>query len=186
MLRQAFLATFLALGSLAISADKASALVLTVRGNQYDVTTFQGSYNNDTSKFNTSPSGVMPWWGDAALADEFMQLLNDDFGYNNPSSVGPYFAYGTEFLPGIPDLGVPDETIGNASMMNSYGVGFRNGFTLGQTYIFAQAQQVQSVPAPLPIFGVAAAFSCAQRFRRSSQKLSKLAKKNNWLMISRI
>lgn len=38
--------------------------------------------------------------------------------------------------------------------------------------------QVQPVPAPLPIFGVAAAFSCAQRFRRNSKKLSMLAKKN--------
>jgi hypothetical protein len=43
------------------AAPPASAVIITVGADKYDITTFTGSYNNDTSMFQTfSNDGVMP------------------------------------------------------------------------------------------------------------------------------
>jgi len=60
---------------------------VTVGGLQYDVTTFTGTYNADTSKFAQPPAaGMMPWWGSSSLASQFSTaggncLLTQKFSY---------------------------------------------------------------------------------------------------------
>jgi hypothetical protein len=50
-----------ALAAISLSPGSAQAFVVTVGGTQYDVTTFTGSYNSDTNKFETAANGgVMP------------------------------------------------------------------------------------------------------------------------------
>ena len=56
----------LAVGALNTSQAKAGGLVtVNVVGQDWDVTTFTGSYNNNKTKFAlpSSPGEVMPWWG---------------------------------------------------------------------------------------------------------------------------
>jgi hypothetical protein len=90
-----------ALAAISLSPGSAQAYVVTVGGVQYDVTTFTGSYDADTSKFATPANGgVMPWWtgnGDKALASEFATKVGFFFGLPNSglavSPSGPAFAY---------------------------------------------------------------------------------------------
>ncbi|MFM9104628.1 MAG: hypothetical protein ACKOPS_26300 [Cyanobium sp.] len=73
-------------------AGGAKAAIFTVGGQQYDVTTFVGSYTSDTSKFNTpSSGGVIPWWGNSGLAEDFAVAVFADFGTPNSSGSGPIF-----------------------------------------------------------------------------------------------
>jgi hypothetical protein len=47
-----------------LGAGQAQAVVVNVNGQNWNVTTFTGSYNDNTSKFNTAANGgIMPWWG---------------------------------------------------------------------------------------------------------------------------
>jgi hypothetical protein len=84
-----------ALAAISLSPGSAQAYVVTVGGVQYDVTTFTGSYNNNTSKFATpANSGVMPWWGNQATATAFATAVGTNLGTPNFSGQeGPYFAY---------------------------------------------------------------------------------------------
>ena len=60
---------------------------VTLGGLQYDVTTFTGTYNADTSKFAQPPAaGMMPWWGSSSRASQFSTaggngLLTQKFSY---------------------------------------------------------------------------------------------------------
>ena len=66
-LAKSTLGVALAMGVL--TAGQAQAFVVTVNSLQYDVTTFNGTYNANTSQFATAANGgVMPWWGSISLA----------------------------------------------------------------------------------------------------------------------
>ena len=55
-----------------LGAGQAQALVVNVNGQNWNVTTFTGSYNANTSKFKTAANGgMMPWWGNLTLANSF-------------------------------------------------------------------------------------------------------------------
>ena len=61
-----------ALAAISLSPGSAQAYVVTVGGVQYDVTTFTGTYNANTSKFALPPApGVMPWWGSLSTVNQF-------------------------------------------------------------------------------------------------------------------
>jgi hypothetical protein len=70
-----------ALAAISLSPDSAQAYVVTVGGVQYDVTTFTGTANNNTSNFATAANGgVMPWWGSSASAQEFATAVGTSLG----------------------------------------------------------------------------------------------------------
>ena len=65
-----------------------------VGGTNYDFTYFTGTYNGNSSRFNTTE---MPWWGPTATnATAFATAVGNHLGFPNDSSTfGPYFAYST-------------------------------------------------------------------------------------------
>jgi hypothetical protein len=72
------------LAAISLSPGSAQAIVVNVGGVQYDVTTFNGSYNDNTSKFALPPApGVMPWWGSQSLAQQFAAALGGNLGLPN-------------------------------------------------------------------------------------------------------
>ena len=144
------------------AAPPASAVIITVGADKYDITTFTGSYNNDTSMFQTfSNDGVMPWWGDSTLAKDFAKQLGDKLGFPVADVYGPFFAYDNSFA------------LFSAFYESFSGNVISEGFGASQTLTFAQATLVppsQQVPGPLPLFGVAAAFGISRRLRHRIRK----------------
>jgi hypothetical protein len=82
-----------ALAGISLSPGSALAYLVTVGGLTYDVTTFTGTYDANTSSFNTAANGgVMPWWGSSTLASQFATAVLGSLGLTNPLDQGPYFA----------------------------------------------------------------------------------------------
>lgn len=140
-------------------------MVLNVNGTNYDVTTFTGSYNDNTTKFATAANGgVMPWWGDTTLAGAFATAASAEqaqFGYpNNSATRGPYFAY--QFPTGLGNVAWRTYTSSNPN--------FQLTSTPSASVTYAQAVLAPPtpVPAPLPILGALASFRAARRLRRLS------------------
>ena len=159
-------AALIALASLstALAFPGASrALPFTVSGQQYDVTTFSGSYNANASLFNTPANGgAMPWWGNAALAEQFSTAVGAAFGYPNDDIISPYFAH--------TDTGV---AMGAATTIND-GFGSFVDFQVSKSTVFHYAvasivpplAPATGTPGPLPILGAASAFGMSRRLRR--------------------
>ena len=162
-----------ALGALSLStgaahaacdpASPANTCRVTVGGLQYDVTTFTGSYNSDTSKFAPPPApGVMPWWGSQASASAFFAAVGGGLGYPNAGVFTPYFAY-SQVGNGVNIL-YADNTL----------VQQQNQTLVGDIAVYAQATlytaPAAAVPGPLPLFGAAAAFGFSRKLRKRIQE----------------
>lgn len=145
-----------------LSALPAAAVTVIVDGNSYDVTVFTGSYNSNTSLFQSLSPGQMPWWGDTTgdTASAFATQVFNQLGSGPTSGYGPVFAYDidaggvvgiTQSLTHLPSQNV--ETIG-----------------LNDSVAYAIATPLgpppNQVPAPLPVFGAMAAFGCSRKLRK--------------------
>ena len=137
---------------------------VTVGGMQYDVTTFTGSYNGNTSKFAQPPApGGMPWWGSSNLANQFAAAVGNGFGVVRPAQgFGPFFAYRLSpvtaevFIPG-PNIVFSGQRVSNTDSSS----------------VWAQATPVSqdvSVPGPLPLFGAGAALGFSRKLRKRIQE----------------
>ena len=141
---------------------------MTVGGLQYDVTTFTGSYNNSTNKFANLPApGAMPWWGNAALADQFFRAVGTSLGLGVNRIYGldaaPAFAYGN-YVGGS----VHAKILFTDYVNFTYGTVGPGDILRTQTLVYAQAT-LYSVPGPLPLFGAAAAFGYSRKLRKRTQ-----------------
>jgi len=154
-----------------LAAGPAHALVVNVAGQNWDVTTFSGSYDENTSKFNTAANGgVMPWWGSDPLAKQFAIAVGGQFGYPNGCVDGA--CYGPAFATLAVDKG-PYRALDGFSHFVSCNlvceIGLLN-FRESQDYRAASVAQATlipiAVPGPLPIFGTAAAFSASRQLRK--------------------
>lgn len=74
--------------AVALDAGHASAVIVNVGGTDYDVSTFEGSYDNNVSRFTTTE---MPWWGNQSLAQTFATEVGTQLGL-------PVFGTGGLFL----------------------------------------------------------------------------------------
>lgn len=82
-----------ALASLSVLSSPASAVVVTVNGNQYDLDVFDGPYLGNESLFSSIAPGEMPWWGNEAMAIDFAsQVFDQLLGGTTPGN-SPLFAY---------------------------------------------------------------------------------------------
>jgi len=166
----------------ALSAGQAQALLVNVGGKLWDVTIFNGTYQDNAGKFALPANGgKMPWWQDPAglTSALFAQAVGNALGYPNltypgsssggngggsPGPVGPFFTYST---PGISGSG--QNLVRSINAAYAYGspasvsVGNPTGFTSNDTLWFAQAEL--AVPGPLPALGAAAAFGFSRKLR---------------------
>ena len=155
-----------------LTTGQAQAIVVTVGGVQYDVTTFTGTYNANTSKFAQTPGGVMPWWGDSSLATQFSNALGYSLGAPNSittlsagspmnMNVGPYFAYNSivdkiTFL--LTDKAATYHP--NPSPL-IFSVDLNSSVTWAQV-----APKTSAVPGPVPAIGAFAAFGFSRKLRK--------------------
>ena len=84
-------------------SQPAQAILVTVNSTQYDVTAFNGNYNDNASKFATPAyGGLMPWYGNQTLTEQFALAVynltptNGGLADNNTLGVGPLFARASE------------------------------------------------------------------------------------------
>ena len=157
-LAKSTLGVALAMGVL--TAGQAQAFVVTVNSLQYDVTTFSGTYNANTSKFATAANGgVMPWWGSSSLASQFATQVGSNLGLAN-ITVGPFFAYqalsNTVIAFTFASFPVPS--------VFSLGVSPTDSFSWAKASLVAQP--AAPVPGPLPALGAAAAFGFSRQLRK--------------------
>jgi hypothetical protein len=138
-----------------LTAGQAQALVVSVPGyGNWDVTTFEGSYNAESAKFNND---LMPWLGSKPAADAFASAIASSLGFPNyfaPDDYGPLFAYDDS-----PSLMAVAWRSPPASVLSAPIVVLK-----GSSNTWAQA----SVPAPgpLPALGAAAAFGFSRQLRK--------------------
>jgi hypothetical protein len=159
-----------ALAAISLSPGSAQAFVVNVGGVQYDVTTFTGSYNDNTNKFALPPApGGMPWWGSQSLASQFAAAVGDNLGFWNngvtcSACIAPLFGWSATGAGGVIWL----EAYGNPAV-------FANPALSGASYPnsvneWAYASVVNlpavPVPGPLPLFGAAAAFGFSRKLRK--------------------
>jgi len=146
-----------------LTAGKAQAFVVNVGGQDWDVTTFQSTYNANTSPFETAANGgVMPWWGSSSLASQFASAVGSNLGEPNCCSTGPGFAYAT--------FNHPPTYVFLESYSTSGGLISLARDPQNDNETWAQAQLVTSspaqVPAPLPVLGATAAFGYSRQLRK--------------------
>ena len=150
-----------ALAAISLSPGSAQAYVVTVGGVQYDVTTFTGSYDANTSKFALPPApGVMPWWGVSSLASQFATAVGNGLGTPNGQQ-GPLF--------GVVRTGPGNAFISYYSHHSSFGTistftGISDSATWAQ--VAPAATATAPAPGPLPLLGAAAAFGFSRQLRK--------------------
>ncbi len=158
--RQA-LGAAVALAAISLSPGSAQAFVVTVSGQQYDVTTFTGTYNSNTIKFQTAANGgMMPWWGSPTLSQDFAAAVANSLGTPNYGGVyGPIFGYkySSSFVNG--------KIYNNTThAVNNAAPGPTETQTWAQATLYTPP--AAAVPAPLPLFGTAAAFGFSRKLRK--------------------
>jgi hypothetical protein len=161
-----------------LTTGQAQAIVVNIGGQNYDVTTFTGSYNDHKSKFAQTPGGVMPWWGDSSLATQFSNALGYSLGTPNsiqtlPSAgsptnkdVGPYFAYNSivdkiTFL--LTDTAATYHP--NTSPL-IFSVDLNSSVTWAQVTQQVTPTNISAVPGPVPAIGAFAAFGFSRKLRK--------------------
>ena len=128
-------------------------------GQNYDVTTFTGSYNNNISKFATAANGgEMPWWGSITIATAFASAVGTGLGLpNSGTAFGPHFARALI-------TNVQNRSYSSASSLITGTAVVPTGIA---TYAVATLVPPPApVPSPLPIFGAAAAFGASRQLRK--------------------
>jgi hypothetical protein len=158
-----------ALAAISLSPGSARAFVVNVGGLQYDVTTFTGSYNDNTSKFALPPApGVMPWWGSQPLAQQFDAAVGGNLGFPNLNGVlGPLFGY--SLLQGGVQVDCCFSTLPGGGCLY-----FSVSSDLVYALTTAYTPPADSVPGPLPALGAAAAFGFSRKLRKRASKWRRL------------
>ena len=162
------LAAGLALASIGLTAGEAHAVVVNVGGQDYDVTTFTGTYDDYASKFATPANGgVMPWWegNTTNTVDPFVTAVGSLLGEPNTifgDTFGPIFAkdgyvYGRYY------------GYNGNNQIQDY---LRSG---SESRVWAQVAPASSaaVPGPLPALGAAAAFGFSRKLRKRINRSAK-------------
>jgi hypothetical protein len=174
------LVTGLALASIGLTAGEAHAVVVNVGGQDYDVTTFTGTFLDNISKFQTPANGgVMPWWttgpeGTYATAVQFAAAVGNALGAPNFSdpAEGPFFAWNQYIY-------TPDPQTALAAVYWNPPSSSVTGFNFGwaDSWVYAQATLLTSpaapVPGPLPALGAAAAFGFSRKLRKRINRSAK-------------
>jgi hypothetical protein len=166
-----------------LTTGQAQAIVVTVGGVQYDVTTFTGTYNANTSKFaqTSAPGGMMPWWGDSSLATQFSNAVEYSLGAPNSittlsagspmnMNVGPYFAYNSivdQITFQLSDTAATYHP--NPPSPLIFSVDVNTSVTWAQVAPKGTPlsdPKISTVPGPVPAIGAFAAFGFSRKLRK--------------------
>jgi hypothetical protein len=141
----------------AADAAKSAPIEVSVGGTNYLVDYFQnGSFSDNLSRFTTAE---MPWLGNASLAEQFATAVGSQLGLPIFGTMGPAFAF--EITSQAEVYVYASNNSPPGVVKSSYGDFFTDAaFATGRTVPPA------SVPAPLPLFGAAAAFGASRHLRR--------------------
>ncbi len=127
------------MGLTLLSQPAHAVATVTVNSVTYDVTVFQGTYDDNVSRFNV---GEMPWFGNQALANDFALAVygltpaipvNGGLAGNSPApggfdyGLGPLFAWKVETLTD-PFLPPTTQVFSSAVSLNETA----SGVTVGQ------------------------------------------------------
>ncbi len=157
-----------ALAAISLSPGSAQAYVVTVGGVQYDVTTFTGTYNANSSKFALPPApGLMPWWGNQTLAANFATAVGANLGTPNSyfgNTSGPSFSYQTN--AGVSTVGRNWCTASCMQNPDLILVAYANSATYAQATLYTAPT---AAPGPLPLLGAGAAFGFSRKLRKRIQ-----------------
>jgi hypothetical protein len=159
-----------ALAAISLSPGSAQAFVVTVNRVQYDVTRFTGTYNANTSKFQTAANGgVMPWWGSSSSnggATQFAIAVGSSLDFPNQNGTrGRYFAFQAK-------TNVLYKFLCVSVCSGQPGIDYAAQTSTGpnEPQVWAQATPLAPpaapVPGPLPLFGAAAAFGFSRKLRK--------------------
>ena len=153
------------LAAISLSPGSAQAILVTVGGVQYDVTTFTGTQAAKNSKFATPANGgVMPWWdgsGTGVLAQAFAAQVG--LGLGTPNS-----GLGQQFMPSGPAFAFRLSSGVQNYRVNDSNATFSESLDASTSYTYAQATPV---PGPLPLLGAALPLSFCRRLSSRSKRL---------------
>jgi hypothetical protein len=157
----AAVAMLVATALVGLRPQPAAALTVQVNGTNYDLELYTGSYTGNPAAFQLPANGGrMPWWGQPSLAADFAFALAAGLSPTPLPADGPLFATaytGTDVEAAYYDL----TTLGSTDVINE-----NVAFDPNSSQSYAVVNSPASVPAPLPLVGAAAAFSCSRRLRR--------------------
>jgi len=142
-----------------LSANPASALIITVAGINYDVSTIDTSHASQPTTFGQPPIGLMPWWGDDILASTFATTVFNQLGPGWDADYGPVFAYALDAPPNVV-LGLTSSLTNVSDQPDVF-----PSTTASVRYAIATSTLATPVPAPLPLLGAVAAYGCSRRLR---------------------
>lgn len=159
---RSFLAKPLTLAALALAIcpNAGQAVVVTVAGNDYDISIQSTSYLDDPSLFQLPPAGRMPWWGDSTgtSASVFAQVVYNQLGVGPTAGYGPLFAYD---LSGGTLNAILQE-------LNNPLIQLDDTFPDNQPFAYAVASPLATptAPSPLPIAALPTAGAWSRTLRR--------------------
>jgi hypothetical protein len=150
----------------------ARAINVVVGGTTYDIQLYTGSYNSNPSIFQTPANGGrMDWWGNPTLAEALAGQLTNGLSptYTDGDPVeGPLFStsfdgliLGSEVSASYFDL----STLGITDVVTT------TSFDRSASLTYAVTKSNTSVPAPLPLLGLAGGFAASRRLRRRARQL---------------
>jgi hypothetical protein len=175
----------LALGGIGLTSGPAHALVVNVRGELWNISTYTGRYQSRFPFFD-------PWMFDPELSSEFARAVGQGFGLPNEVFCSPpggtctsdygketIFNNETPFRSG-PLFAYTDGPVGDGGNFVDYvfsiaylddGVEYLPPDWLPEVLTRLEDSSVTwaratPVPGPLPIFGAAAAFAASRRLRK--------------------
>jgi hypothetical protein len=127
-----------------VSASTTLAATYTVGGSNYDVTTFEGSFENN----QTLLEGQV-WFNNFGLANDFVDAIGDTLGLlNSRLGAGPVFAFSTYSFGGF------DNVEGRAFSQNHPFQRRSVTGTIGSNFVFAVATLAPPSPVPSPAGGL--------------------------------
>ncbi len=161
-----------------LTTGQARAFVVNIGGQNYNVTTFTGSYNDHKSKFAQTPGGEMPWWGDSSLASQFSNALGYSLGAPNSiqtlsagspknNNVGPYFAYNSivdQITFQLTDTAATYHP--NPPSPLIFSVDLNSSVTWAHVALQRDNPGPSTVPGPVPAIGAFAAFGFSRKLRK--------------------
>lgn len=143
-----------------LSPIPASAFTVTVDSVNYDVNIFTGKYNDNPTLFQVPPAGMMPWWGNEQQAYAFAEQVFNNLGSGPTLGYGPIFAYA---LSGTDISGVSQSL---TDLLSQIPETIASDASVNYAIITPLKSPPTSVPAPLPLFGAAAAFGWSRQLRK--------------------